>query len=262
MNGAYTWDDFVWVQLWFAALAIINPDGSHLDVLSVRPLSLFSSSQSFRQLTFFESSPFGLLWTPLLTSLIKFRTLPWQPSRGLVSHWHLGYCYSHLFTKFESFKMGGGAPANSLTNHLPKHSHGRSRSRNSSISSLSTFSISASASAPSLPSPPFVHSSINVSPNGPPSKRPTSHHRRRSSVSTRCESADLMGVSLPDLPPAHSDDNINFGDRDSIRRRALLALEGKPDFAFSKVEIPDITSPDSTKSFEFRGSCLISISDS
>jgi predicted nucleic acid-binding Zn-ribbon protein len=59
-----------------------------------------------------------------------------------------------------------------------------------------------------------------------------------------------MGVSLPDLPFAHSDDNINLGDKDSVRRRALWALEGKPDLAFSKVEIPDITSPDMIKSFE------------
>lgn len=61
-----------------------------------------------------------------------------------------------------------------------------------------------------------------------------------------------MGVSLPELPPAHSDDNINLGDKDSIRRRALWALEGKPDLAFSKVEIPDIPSSDTTNPFEFR----------
>lgn len=150
--------------------------------------------------------------------------------------------------RFESFKMGGGAPANSLNNYIPKHSHGRSRSRNSSISSLSTLSLS--ASAPSFPSP-VEFSFHNIPSNVPPSKRPNSHHRRRSSVSTRRESAELMGVSLPDLPAVSSDDNVNLGDRDSIRRRALWALEGKPDMAFSKVEIPDITSPDVTKSFEF-----------
>ncbi|KAG2148046.1 hypothetical protein DEU56DRAFT_106735 [Suillus clintonianus] len=150
--------------------------------------------------------------------------------------------------RFESFKMGGGAPANSLNNYIPKHSHGRSRSRNSSISSLSTLSIS--ASAPSFPSPvDFTFNNVPSIP--PPSKRPNSHHRRRSSVSTRRESAELMGVSLPDLPAANSDDNVNLGDKDSIRRRALWALEGKPDLAFSKVEIPDITSPNLTKSFEF-----------
>ncbi|KAG2159047.1 uncharacterized protein EDB93DRAFT_1245605 [Suillus bovinus] len=150
--------------------------------------------------------------------------------------------------RFESFKMGGGAPANSLNNYIPKHSHGRSRSRNGSISSLSTLSIS--ASAPSFP-PPVEFSLNNAPSNAAPSKRPNSHHRRRSSVSTRRESAELMGVSLPDLPAANSDDNINLGDRDSIRRRALWALEGKPDLAFSKVEIPDITSPNLTKPFDF-----------
>ncbi|KAG1739823.1 uncharacterized protein EDB91DRAFT_1133922 [Suillus paluster] len=149
--------------------------------------------------------------------------------------------------RFESFKMGGGAPANSLNNYLPKHSHGRSRSRNSSITSLSALSIS--ASAPSFPS--SIEFNSNAPSNAPPSKRPHSHHSRRSSVSTRRESAELMGASLPDLPAAHPDDNINLGDRDSIRRRALWALEGKPDLAFAKVEIPDITSPDMTKSFEF-----------
>lgn len=61
-----------------------------------------------------------------------------------------------------------------------------------------------------------------------------------------------MGVTLPELPTAHSDDNINLGDRDSIRRRALWALEGKPDLAFSKVEIPDISSPDINKPCDFR----------
>lgn len=140
--------------------------------------------------------------------------------------------------------MGGGAPAHAL-GKLTKHSHGRSHSRNNSISSLSL-----SASAPAISSLDFS-SNTHVLPNAPPSKR-NSHHRRRSSVSTRRESAELMGVSLPDLPTVHSEDNINLGDRDSIRRRALLALEGKPDLAFSKVEIPDITSPDTIKTFEFR----------
>ncbi|KXN86317.1 hypothetical protein AN958_10179 [Leucoagaricus sp. SymC.cos] len=64
-----------------------------------------------------------------------------------------------------------------------------------------------------------------------------------------------MGVSLPELPPSNSDNNINFGDKDSIRRRALWALEGKPDVSFAKVEIPDIATPDLEKPpFDFRGS--------
>ena len=66
-------------------------------------------------------------------------------------------------------------------------------------------------------------------------------------MSTRHESAELMGISLPDLPPSTSDDNVNFGEKDSIRRRALLALEGKPDVAFNKVEIPDFSSSDTEK---------------
>ncbi len=63
--------------------------------------------------------------------------------------------------------------------------------------------------------------------------------------SPRVRRAD--GCCLPDLPPATSDDNINLGEKDSIRRRALWALEGKPDLAFSKVEIPDISTADMDK---------------
>jgi hypothetical protein len=53
----------------------------------------------------------------------------------------------------------------------------------------------------------------------------------------------MMGVSLPDLPPSASEDNINLGEKDSIRRRALWALEGKPDVSYSKVEIPELSTP-------------------
>jgi hypothetical protein len=59
-----------------------------------------------------------------------------------------------------------------------------------------------------------------------------------------------MGISLPDLPVSMSEDNINLGEKDSIRRRALWALEGKPDVSFAKVEIPDnIDEPDFGSSF-------------
>lgn len=78
----------------------------------------------------------------------------------------------------------------------------------------------------------------------PPSTKRNSHHKRRSSVSTRNESAEMMGVSVPELPQSKSEDNINLGDKDSIRRRALWALEGKPDASYSKVEIPELMSPD------------------
>lgn len=62
-----------------------------------------------------------------------------------------------------------------------------------------------------------------------------------------------MGVTVPDLPASKSDDNINLGDKDSIRRRALWALEGKPDVPYSKVEIPELVSPQIESSgFNFR----------
>lgn len=53
----------------------------------------------------------------------------------------------------------------------------------------------------------------------------------------------MMGVAVLDLPASTMEDNVNFGDKDSIRRRALLALEGKSDFISSRstVEIPDLS---------------------
>lgn len=52
-----------------------------------------------------------------------------------------------------------------------------------------------------------------------------------------------MGKALLDLPASSLDDNVNFGDKDSIRRRALLALEGKSEFSprNATVEIPDLS---------------------
>lgn len=62
-----------------------------------------------------------------------------------------------------------------------------------------------------------------------------------------------MGVSLPAISASVPDDNINLGDKDSIRRRALWTLEGKTDVgAFSKVEIPELDSAPAEKRFEFR----------
>ncbi|KAI0313452.1 hypothetical protein OF83DRAFT_534701 [Amylostereum chailletii] len=92
---------------------------------------------------------------------------------------------------------------------------------------------------------PSFHSSSSSSISNSSNGNRNSHHRRRSSVSTRRESAEMMGVSLPDLPPSHNENNINLGDKDSIRRRALWALEGKagPD-QFSTVEIPELTTPE------------------
>src|SRR5262249_11227597 len=85
-----------------------------------------------------------------------------------------------------------------------------------------------------------------------PLKR-NSHHRRRSSVSTRRESAEMMGVAVPELPTSLSDESNNLGDKDSVRRPALWALEGKPDVSYSTVEIPELSSFEcEKKAFEFR----------
>lgn len=54
-----------------------------------------------------------------------------------------------------------------------------------------------------------------------------------------------MGVSIPALSTSSSEDNISLGDKDSIRRRALWALEGKPSpDGFSPVEIPELSTPE------------------
>ncbi|PBK73035.1 hypothetical protein ARMSODRAFT_1082401 [Armillaria solidipes] len=131
--------------------------------------------------------------------------------------------------RFESFKLGKPRPT---------HSHARSHSRNASMSS---FSFGTSKSQPT-----------NLNELSTPSTKRNSHHRRRSSVSTRHESAEMMGVAVPDLPQSNSDDNITFGDKDSVRRRALWALEGKQDVSYSKVEIPELeTSSNDMLGFEF-----------
>ena len=152
--------------------------------------------------------------------------------------------------QFQSFKLGGPASTTPNTILKPTHRHARSRSRNLSISSsfsLPALSADVSPVAQTFSGQPGAPATLS------PSSKRNSHHRRRSSVSTRHESADLMGVSVANLPLSVSDDNINLGDKDSVRRRALWALEGKPDLnTFSKVEIPDIGAPElSTKKFEF-----------
>lgn len=62
-----------------------------------------------------------------------------------------------------------------------------------------------------------------------------------------------MGVSLPSIPISSSEDNINLGDKDSIRRRALWALEGKDAKGTFSVEIPELDVPEAPKrSIDFR----------
>ncbi|KAJ2964350.1 hypothetical protein NUW54_g14240 [Trametes sanguinea] len=61
-----------------------------------------------------------------------------------------------------------------------------------------------------------------------------------------------MGISLPALPATSPEDNINLGDKDSVRRRALWALEGKTPVGNFSVEIPELDAPEAPKrSFDF-----------
>lgn len=150
-------------------------------------------------------------------------------------------------TQFESFKLGGAPPA-SLSQTNRRHSHSRSHSRNVSISVSPSLSFSSSFHDISLSSSHSSSNSISSlsqpAPTLSTAKR-NSHHRRRSSVSTRRESAEVMGVPLPALSTSNSEDNMSLGDKDSIRRRALWALEGKPSpDGFSPVEIPELSSPE------------------
>lgn len=84
-----------------------------------------------------------------------------------------------------------------------------------------------------------VPPSDNKAPNG----RPLSHHRRKSSVSTRRESQEIItGVAV-------AEDEEVPGSRDEIRKRALLALEGGRNLmtGFARVEIPDWKTPSAEK---------------
>ncbi|RDX53044.1 hypothetical protein OH76DRAFT_1343716 [Lentinus brumalis] len=143
--------------------------------------------------------------------------------------------------RMTAFSFGKPVSPTGITHSAPPR-HSRSHSRNSSVS------------VPiSLPTP--VSTSMNDSPPHSPTRssisgaKRNSHHRRRSSVSTRRESADLMGVSLPSIPLSSSEDNINLGDKDSIRRRALMALEGRDAGGSFSVEIPELDAP--KRSFDF-----------
>jgi hypothetical protein len=139
-------------------------------------------------------------------------------------------------SQFESFKLGGASPVLS-SQSSKRYSYSRSHSRSVSISvSISlSYHISLSSSSNTISS---------LSQPGPTAKR-NSHHRCRSSVSTRRESAEVIGVALPTISTSNSEDNMSLGDKDSIRRRALWALEGKPNpDGFSPVEIPELSTPE------------------
>lgn len=97
--------------------------------------------------------------------------------------------------------------------------------------------------------------------------RPSSHHRRRSSVSTRRDSVDMMGFDPATLKAENDKDDVA-----KVRERALLALEGKtprpgksrtvPEIVahigFSKVEIPDWKTPDVERSFDWNSEHMVS----
>ena len=155
------------------------------------------------------------------------------------------------FVQFESFKLGGAPPATQSNSQSRRHSHSRSHSRNVSVSISPSHSLPFSSSSHdvSISLSSSSSSSSSLSQLGSTSAAGTtkrgSHHRRRSSVSTRRESAEVMGVSLPALSASNSEDNLSLGDKDSIRRRALWALEGKPSAdGFSPVEIPELSTPE------------------
>ncbi|KAF8495155.1 hypothetical protein F5888DRAFT_1616016 [Russula emetica] len=148
--------------------------------------------------------------------------------------------------RFESFKLGKAPPAG-LSSHSKRHSHSRSHSRNVSVVSISpspSLPLSIPSHDVSLSSSGSISSLSQLSSTSAAAKR-GSHHRRCSSLSTRSDSAEVMGVSLPALSTSSSEDNIGLGDKDSVRRRALWALEGKPSpDGFSPVEIPELNTPE------------------
>ncbi|KAI0334889.1 hypothetical protein GY45DRAFT_1241684 [Cubamyces sp. BRFM 1775] len=152
--------------------------------------------------------------------------------------------------RMNSFKLGKPPSPSESTMASKPSRHSRSHSRNSSVSTPLSFaspplSLSSSTSTNVSPPPSPTRTSVG-------STKRNSHHRRRSSVSTRRESADMMGIALPALPAASSEDNINLGDKDSVRRRALWALEGKTPVGNFSVEIPELdTSEAPRRSFEF-----------
>ncbi|KAG8987978.1 hypothetical protein FRB90_003044, partial [Tulasnella sp. 427] len=111
----------------------------------------------------------------------------------------------------------------------------KSKRRSSSHSRQLSLSNSSSQSSPTSPARPTSTS------------RPVSgHHRRQSSVSSRRESREIMGLASP------TDTSEESFSGDS-RQHALWALEGKTSvvsgltLGFSKVEIPDWQTPDGEK---------------
>ncbi|KDQ20625.1 hypothetical protein BOTBODRAFT_50697 [Botryobasidium botryosum FD-172 SS1] len=125
-----------------------------------------------------------------------------------------------------------------------RNSHSRSDSVSLSIPMSGPPMQTKAPAAPSSPGsnspPPGAHSST---------ARP-SHHRRQSSVSTRRESADVMGVIAPVDHELESGSLNGRAPGDESRANALRALEGiNLVTGFAKVEIPEWKTPDAEKTF-------------
>ncbi|CAG7848781.1 SubName: Full=Related to proteophosphoglycan ppg4-Leishmania braziliensis {ECO:0000313/EMBL:CCA71746.1} [Serendipita indica DSM 11827] len=118
----------------------------------------------------------------------------------------------------------------------PAHRKKRSHSRGNSIVNFDDI-----LSLP-VPNPSSIPS--------PPRSRPTSHHRRLSSVSTRRESSEVMGVTFNE----DSKDNAITSSRVDSHLRALFALEGRTSptpsplatavFGPAKVDLPEFGAED------------------
>ncbi|CAE6486649.1 unnamed protein product [Rhizoctonia solani] len=166
-----------------------------------------------------------------------------------------------------------------------QHQKRRSHSRSASILKLDTdSSLPTTTLAPSPAKPanlgdlnrsfsfggpkPVPSPMVSPTPSSPPCSqqttprpRPSSHHRRRSSVSTRRDSVDMMGFDPAALNTLKTLGENDKDDVSKVRERALLALEGKakprtvpeinPSMGFTKVEIPEWKTPDVERTFDW-----------
>ncbi|KAG8716294.1 hypothetical protein FRC11_005124 [Ceratobasidium sp. 423] len=127
-----------------------------------------------------------------------------------------------------------------------------------------SFSFGGPKPAVSPMASPLPPSSPPCSQQTTPRPRPSSHHRRRSSVSTRRDSVDMMGFDPAALNTLKTLGENDKDDVSKVRERALLALEGKapisktrtvpeiiPTMEFTKVEIPDWKTPDVERTFDW-----------
>ncbi|QRW01899.1 hypothetical protein RhiLY_00896 [Ceratobasidium sp. AG-Ba] len=153
---------------------------------------------------------------------------------------------------------------------LPSLTFGNANQSESLPSNLGGLNRSFSFGAPK-PRPASVTPAIVAMPTSPvrvqhqqssSRSRLSTHHRRRSSVSTRRDSVDMMGFDPATLKSAADNDKDDVA---KVRERALLALEGKtpkpnkartvpeivPHMGFSKVEIPEWKTPDVERSFDW-----------